>query len=71
MTEQSYTVQGMTCGHCAGAVTREVSRVDGVDDVRVDVAAGTVTVAVHDGPVPDAAIAAAVDEAGYTLVAPR
>ena len=70
MTEQTYTVQGMTCGHCAAAVTREVQRVAGIDDVRVDVAAGTLTVQASD-VVPDGAIAAAVDEAGYTLVAGR
>ncbi len=68
MTEQTYTVQGMTCAHCAGAVTREVRLVDGVGDVRVDVSTGTLTVEAT-GPVSSEAIAAAVDEAGYTVVA--
>jgi copper chaperone CopZ len=54
-------------GHCERAVTQEVGAVEGVRDVRVDLAAGTVTVAV-DGPVDRADIAAAVDEAGYVLV---
>lgn len=66
MDTQSYTIDGMTCGHCAAAVTREVRAVAGVDDVVVDVAAGTLTVAT-DGTL-DAQIAAAVSEAGYTLV---
>ena len=60
-------VRGMTCGHCERAVTQEVGLVEGVRDVSVDLAAGTVTVSV-DRPVDRAEIAAAVDEAGYTLV---
>jgi copper ion binding protein len=60
-------VRGMTCGHCERAITQEVGAVDGVRDVRVDLAAGTVTVSV-DRPVDRAEIAAAVDEAGYALV---
>lgn len=70
MNEQSYTVEGMTCTHCAGAVDREIRRIAGVEDVRVDVAAGTVTVASATA-LPDADVAAAVDEAGYTVVAGR
>ncbi|MCT9001831.1 heavy-metal-associated domain-containing protein [Microbacterium memoriense] len=66
MTTQTFTIDGMTCGHCSAAVTREVRGVAGVDDVAVDVAAGTLTVTM-DG-VADAQIAAAVSEAGYTLV---
>jgi copper ion binding protein len=60
-------VRGMTCSHCERAVTQEVGSVDGVRDVRIDLAAGTVTVTV-DRPVDRADIAAAVDEAGYVLV---
>ena len=63
----TFQVQGMTCGHCERAITEEVGRVEGVRDVRVDLAAGTVTVTV-DRPVDRADIAAAVDEAGYVLV---
>ena len=70
MTEQTYAVEGMTCAHCAGAVSREVRRIEGVSDVRVDVAAGTLTVG-GTTPVSDDAIAAAVDEAGYTVVTAR
>lgn len=68
MTEQTYTVQGMTCEHCAGAVSREVRLIDGIRDVRVDVSTGTLTVEAT-GPVSGDAIAAAVDEAGYSVVA--
>jgi copper chaperone len=65
----TYTVTGMTCGHCVSSVKAEVGRIDGVTGVEVDLAAGTVTVTA-DGPIDDAAVAAAVDEAGYAVVAP-
>ena len=65
MSTRTYTVEGMTCGHCVSAVTGEVSKVSGVTDVRVDLEAKTVTVT-GDG-IDDAAVAAAVDEAGYTV----
>ena len=65
-TTSTYTVTGMTCGHCVASVTEEVSKVDGVADVEVDLASGQVTVT-SDGPVDDAAVAAAVDEAGYAV----
>lgn len=67
MSTHTYTIQGMTCAHCAGAVTREVRRIEGIEDIAVDVSAGTLTVTAT-GEAPDAAIATAVDEAGYTLV---
>ncbi len=65
-TTSSYTVTGMTCGHCVRSVTEEVSKIDGVTNVDVDLASGRVTVE-SDGPVDDAAFAAAVDEAGYSV----
>jgi copper chaperone CopZ len=64
---QTYTVTGMTCEHCVRAVTGELSALPGVADVRVDLAAGAVTVT-SDAPLPDDAVRAAVDEAGYELV---
>lgn len=67
MSTTDYAVRGMTCGHCASAVTEEVSRIPGVTGVRVDVAAGRVSVEA-DRPVSDDAVAAAVDEAGYEVV---
>ncbi|GEP48240.1 heavy-metal-associated domain-containing protein [Microbacterium saccharophilum] len=70
MSTQAYTVEGMTCGHCAAAVTREVSAVAGVSEVAVDVAAKTVTVT-GDAMPADEAIAAAVAEAGYSLTGRR
>lgn len=63
----SYAVEGMTCGHCAQAVTSEIHGLPGVTDVEVDVAAGTVSVA-SDRPLDDLAVRAAVEEAGYQVV---
>jgi copper chaperone len=69
MTTTTYTVAGMTCGHCVSSVTEEVSAVPGVTGVDIDLATGRVSLD-SDGPVDDAAIAAAVAEAGYEVVAP-
>jgi copper chaperone len=66
MSTATYTVTGMTCAHCVNAVTEEVGAVAGVTDVQVDLESGAVTVT-SDSPVDDAAVAAAVDEAGYAL----
>ncbi|MGC7095176.1 heavy-metal-associated domain-containing protein [Amycolatopsis lurida] len=66
MIEHTYAVEGMACGHCAGFVTEEVERVAGVTAVAVDVDAGTVTVT-SENTLDDAAIHAAVEEAGYAL----
>jgi copper chaperone len=67
MSTSDYQVTGMTCGHCASAVTEEVSKIPGVTGVQVDVAAGRVTVESKQ-PVAADAVAAAVDEAGYEVV---
>jgi copper chaperone CopZ len=63
---ETYTVTGMTCGHCVQAVTDELSRLPGVHGVAVDLATGAVTVE-SDGRVPLDEVRAAVDEAGYAL----
>ncbi|WP_436775210.1 heavy-metal-associated domain-containing protein [Yinghuangia sp. YIM S09857] len=68
-TTTTYTVMGMTCGHCVSSVTAEVRKVAGVTGVQVDLASGRVTVA-SDGALDDAAVAAAVTEAGYEVAAP-
>ena len=66
MTTHSYAVSGMTCGHCAGAVTSELRSLDGVTDVHVElVADGTSTVTViSSAPLDKAQVVAALDEAG-------
>jgi copper chaperone len=67
MTSTTYRVQGMTCDHCARAVTEEVTKIEGVTDVAVDVGAGQVTVT-SSAPLGSDAVREAVDEAGYELV---
>ncbi len=63
---ETYDVVGMTCDHCARAVTSEVSTVEGVTDVQVDVAAGRVRVTAARA-VPVGKLRSAVEEAGYSL----
>lgn len=64
---KTYTVQGMTCGHCKASVTEEISAIQGVTGVEVDLAGGLVTVT--GSGFTDRAVSAAVDEAGYEVVA--
>ncbi|MEW1695668.1 heavy-metal-associated domain-containing protein [Streptomyces sp. NPDC101490] len=63
----AYQVKGMTCGHCEGAVTGEISALPGVSSVTAVAATGEVTV-VSVAPLDVEAVRAAVDEAGYELV---
>ncbi|ROT33492.1 heavy-metal-associated domain-containing protein [Micromonospora sp. HM5-17] len=65
--QTTYTVSGMTCNHCVNSVQTEVSQLPGVTEVRVDLASGAVTVT-SDTPLDEAAVRAAVDEAGYELI---
>ncbi|MFG3494248.1 heavy-metal-associated domain-containing protein [Streptomyces sp. NPDC047928] len=62
-----YQVTGMTCGHCEGAVSEEISALAGVTSVKAVASTGQVTV-VSAAPLDEAAVRAAVDEAGYELV---
>lgn len=61
----TFTVEGMTCGHCEASVREEVSEIAGVTAVEVDRAADRVTVTADESVGADAIIAA-IDEAGYT-----
>ncbi|NUP27721.1 MAG: heavy-metal-associated domain-containing protein [Nocardia sp.] len=65
-TTSTYTVTGMTCGHCVQSVRTEIGKIDGVTSVDVDLASGRVVVE-GSAPIADADIAAAVDEAGYAI----
>ncbi|MFI5678208.1 heavy-metal-associated domain-containing protein [Streptomyces cellulosae] len=62
-----YKVSGMTCGHCEGAVSGEISEIAGVNSVQAVASTGEVTV-VSAAPLDEEAVRAAVDEAGYELV---
>ncbi len=66
MSTETFTVNGMTCDHCIASVTTEVSKLDGVTKVDVELASGLVTVE-SDQPVDPVAFAAAVDEAGFAV----
>lgn len=59
-----YQVTGMSCGHCETAVREEVSEVPGVEQVEVSLESGRL--AVTGEAVEEAAVIAAVDEAGYS-----
>jgi copper chaperone len=71
MSTTTYTVSGMTCGHCVAAVTDEVGALPGVTGVTVDLVAGgnSKVHVVSDSELDLSAVAEAVDEAGYQLVA--
>ncbi|TYB49397.1 heavy-metal-associated domain-containing protein [Actinomadura chibensis] len=66
MSTATYTVTGMTCGHCVSSVTEEVEQIAGVTGVDVDLPTGKVTVT-SDAPIDDALVKGAVEEAGYQL----
>ncbi|MFG2441928.1 heavy-metal-associated domain-containing protein [Nocardia fluminea] len=68
MATTTYTVTGMTCGHCVSSVKQEIGKIDGVTSVDVDLASGLVRVD-SEGELADTEVAAAVDEAGYVLSA--
>jgi copper chaperone len=65
-TVETYSVQGMTCGHCVSAVTSELGQITGVTDVAVDLDSGTAKVTSAE-PLERSVVAAAVEEAGYVL----
>ena len=62
----TYAVAGMTCAHCELSVQEEIGELEGVLEVSADHATGRVTVTSTE-PLDPAAVAAAVEEAGYTL----
>jgi copper chaperone CopZ len=67
MDHHTYTVSGMTCAHCVMSVTEEITAIDGVTDVAVDLPTGAVAVT-SERPLDAAQVRAAVEEAGYALV---
>jgi copper chaperone CopZ len=69
MINASYTVTGMSCGHCAQSVTDELMDLDGVSAVAVDLETKIVTVT-SENPLPEDAVRGAVTEAGYSVAEP-
>ncbi|MPZ66147.1 MAG: cation-transporting ATPase [Pseudonocardiaceae bacterium] len=66
VSAQDYTVTGMSCQHCVNAVTAEVSGIDGVTGVDIDLDSGRMRVH-SERQLDDDKIRAAVDEAGYEI----
>jgi copper chaperone CopZ len=66
MTTRTYSVPGISCGHCKNAIEGELTPLEGVDSAVVDIDAKTVTVV---GEIAEADVRAAVDEAGYEVAA--
>ena len=62
----TFTVVGMTCGHCVASVSEEVGAIPGVENVDVDLDSGRVTVT-SASSLDEAQVKAAVEEAGYAL----
>ncbi len=67
---ENYLVEGMTCGHCVASVTEEVSDIDGVESVTIDLNVGGASrvVVVSSHPLAQDDVQSAVTEAGYSLV---
>jgi copper chaperone len=70
MTTTTYPVTGMTCEHCVNAVTSELGALDGVSAVGVDLVPDGVSVVTvtSAAPLPEPAVAEALDEAGGYLI---
>lgn len=64
MTSRTYSVPGISCGHCKAAIEGELAPLDGVESALVDIDAKTVTVM---GEITEVDVRAAVDEAGYEV----
>jgi copper ion binding protein len=67
MSTSTFTVKGMTCGHCVNHVTKEVKKIAGVTAVDITLESGAVAITSDSGVSP-ADVEAAVVEAGYELV---
>lgn len=61
-------VEGMSCSHCENAVKKAVLALSGIDDISVDLAAKTVTVAYDDAKVSPANMKEAIEDQGYDVI---
>jgi copper chaperone CopZ len=64
-TEKTYAIEGMTCEHCELSVAEEVGALAGVEEARADRTTGRLVV--RGEAIDDAAVGAAVAEAGYSV----
>ena len=67
MSTSTFTVKGMTCGHCVNHVTEEVKKIAGVTAVDITLDSGAVAIT-SDSDISPADVETAVVEAGYELV---
>jgi copper chaperone len=67
MTEKTYKVPAVDCGHCAKAIENALGAMGGVDKVQVDVASKTVDVTFDEGAVTEDALFATLAEEGYPV----
>lgn len=66
---KTLNVKGMSCGHCVSSVEGALKELNGVKDVQVSLEDGKVTLDFDENLVNDAQITAAIEEAGYDVVA--
>jgi copper chaperone len=66
----TYPVEGMSCGHCVGAVAAAVSALPGADEVHIDLVPGGLSRLTVSGPVPANAVRTAIEDAGYRVLIP-
>jgi copper chaperone len=69
MTDTTFKVPDMSCGHCKAAVEGELNRLPGVERSNADVEKGTVEVSYDEGKVGTEQLKGAIEEAGYTVAA--
>jgi copper chaperone len=69
MTEKTFNVPDMSCGHCKAAVEGELNRLSGVERANADIEKGTVEVSYDEGTVTTEDLKGAIEEAGYTVAA--
>jgi copper chaperone len=69
MTEKTFNVPDMSCGHCKAAVEGELNKLSGVESSLADVEKGTVEVRYDEGTVTTEDLKGAIEEAGYTVAA--
>jgi copper chaperone len=69
MSEKTFNVPDMSCGHCKAAVEGELNRLSGVVRANADIEKGTVEVSYEEGTVTTEDLKGAIEEAGYTVAA--
>jgi copper chaperone len=69
MTEKTFNVPDMSCGHCKAAVEGELNKLSGVEAASADIEKGTVEVSYDESRVGNEQLVEAIEEAGYTVAA--